>query len=652
MSDRRCRRTSPACASCAASRSRSASASASRTPTRATSTRASRSRACAARWGRSMGAVERGRRPRLLLVRRHAPPPRRGDGGISRGEFFAFWLALRAHDLADDRARLRAVASSSAGAPASRACKEIFDAVPEVAGRPARRRPRRVGGALSVQRPLVRATATRKVVDDVSFDVPPGQSLAIVGRTGSGKTHARDAPRAPPADAARAPCSSTASTSAICRSRRCARRIGYAQQDAFLFSTTVSRNVGFALDEPDAPEAHGRASATRRARRRCSRRRSVSPRGSTPSSASAACSSRAGRGSASPSRARSCGSRRSSSSTIRSRAVDAKTEAAILDAIERQAAAAHRASSSRIASPRRRAATASSCSTRAQSSSAGTHDELVRGGGLYAALRRGAEDGERARGARRSRRSSRCRRRRGRRRERAAGRERGAPTAKRRRGRAPQQALKAFHEEERARQGATTRACCGVSGRSCGRTRRYLVVSLALLVVMRGLSLVRPLVMGDVVAPGRGAATARRSSATASCSRRSSSSRRRSRSCRCTRCRSPARARWPICATHVFRFFQRAAARATSTGRRSAASSRAPPTTSTRIERAVRVGRAQRDRRSRLARRHRRHDARRSTGACRSSRSLALPVVGLIVELRAQARRATRSATSARRPRA
>src|SRR5581483_2209980 len=31
--------------------------------------------------------------------------------------------------------------------------------------------------------------------------------------------------------------------------------IGYAQQDAFLFSTTVSRNIGFALDDPDTPEA-------------------------------------------------------------------------------------------------------------------------------------------------------------------------------------------------------------------------------------------------------------------------------------------------------------------------------------------------------------------------------------------------------------
>ena len=34
--------------------------------------------------------------------------------------------------------------------------------------------------------------------------------------------------------------------------------IGYAQQDAFLFSTTVSRNIGFVLPEPDAPEVQER----------------------------------------------------------------------------------------------------------------------------------------------------------------------------------------------------------------------------------------------------------------------------------------------------------------------------------------------------------------------------------------------------------
>ena len=34
--------------------------------------------------------------------------------------------------------------------------------------------------------------------------------------------------------------------------------IGYAQQDAFLFSTTVQRNVGFSLDDPDSTESLAR----------------------------------------------------------------------------------------------------------------------------------------------------------------------------------------------------------------------------------------------------------------------------------------------------------------------------------------------------------------------------------------------------------
>jgi ATP-binding cassette subfamily B protein len=87
----------------------------------------------------------------------------------------------------------------------------------------------------------------------VSFSVPAGKSLAIVGRTGSGKSTiavllARLLPTPKgtvlldgqdvcdlPIDTVRA-------------------SIGYAQQDAFLFSTTVSRNVGYALSSPDSPE--------------------------------------------------------------------------------------------------------------------------------------------------------------------------------------------------------------------------------------------------------------------------------------------------------------------------------------------------------------------------------------------------------------
>jgi ATP-binding cassette subfamily B multidrug efflux pump len=94
----------------------------------------------------------------------------------------------------------------------------------------------------------------RTVLDDVSFELPAGGSLAIVGRTGSGKTtlsvllaRLQPTPRGSvfldgvdvcdlPLDAVR-------------------QTIGYAQQNAFLFSTTVARNIGFSLDEPDEPES-------------------------------------------------------------------------------------------------------------------------------------------------------------------------------------------------------------------------------------------------------------------------------------------------------------------------------------------------------------------------------------------------------------
>jgi ATP-binding cassette, subfamily B, multidrug efflux pump len=88
------------------------------------------------------------------------------------------------------------------------------------------------------------------VLDDVSFVVPAGGSLAIVGRTGSGKSTlatllARLLPTPPGTvfvddfDVCDLPVITTRAN------------IGYAQQDAFLFSTTVARNVGFSLDTPE-----------------------------------------------------------------------------------------------------------------------------------------------------------------------------------------------------------------------------------------------------------------------------------------------------------------------------------------------------------------------------------------------------------------
>jgi len=128
----------------------------------------------------------------------------------------------------------------------------IYDAVPDVQSGelPA---PARVLGAIRVEH-LSFKYGDRTVVDDVSFSVPAGGSLAIVGRTGSGKSTIavllarllptpRGAVFLDGADVCDLPIETVRAG------------IGYAQQDAFLFSTTVSRNIGFALDDPDSPES-------------------------------------------------------------------------------------------------------------------------------------------------------------------------------------------------------------------------------------------------------------------------------------------------------------------------------------------------------------------------------------------------------------
>jgi ATP-binding cassette subfamily B protein len=92
------------------------------------------------------------------------------------------------------------------------------------------------------------------VLDDVRFTVPAGGSLAIVGRTGSGKsTLAMLLARLLPTPAGTVFIDGCDVCELPLHTVRTA--IGYAQQDAFLFSTTVARNIGFALDDPDSPAA-------------------------------------------------------------------------------------------------------------------------------------------------------------------------------------------------------------------------------------------------------------------------------------------------------------------------------------------------------------------------------------------------------------
>jgi ATP-binding cassette subfamily B protein len=130
--------------------------------------------------------------------------------------------------------------------------QEVFDARPDTVDGPL------PAGSVASARLTVShlsfGYADHAVLEDVSFTLEPGQSLAIVGRTGSGKsTLATLLARLQPTprgsvflgghDVCDLPLATLRGT------------IGYSQQSAFLFSTTVGRNVGYALDQPDSSEA-------------------------------------------------------------------------------------------------------------------------------------------------------------------------------------------------------------------------------------------------------------------------------------------------------------------------------------------------------------------------------------------------------------
>jgi ATP-binding cassette subfamily B multidrug efflux pump len=133
--------------------------------------------------------------------------------------------------------------------------REILDAKPEVGEVP----DAAIAdgpGELAVK-DLGFAYGDRVVLDGVSLEVPAGGSLAVIGPTGSGKsTLAALLPRLLPTPPGTVSLDGKDVTEIALRSLR--DRVGYAQQEPFLFSTTVERNLKLALDDPDAPDARAR----------------------------------------------------------------------------------------------------------------------------------------------------------------------------------------------------------------------------------------------------------------------------------------------------------------------------------------------------------------------------------------------------------
>jgi ATP-binding cassette subfamily B multidrug efflux pump len=306
----------------------------------------------------------------ILLLTDHA------HGGITKGDFFAFNLAL---------ARMTwpiiALGFAYSILQRGRACfdrlKEIFDTEPEIkdVGTAAAK-----DGALEV-RGLSFAYGKNEVLKDVTFDVARGRSLAIVGRTGSGKATLaqllvrllptpRGSVRIGGVDVCELP---------LAELRK---RLGYAQQDAFLFSTTVSRNIGFSIDDPDAPEAMEKIRAAAREAQVLQEALELPEQFDTVVGERGVQLS---------------GGQRQRIALARAlaweppilllddplSAVDAKTEAAILEAIERQA------QKRTIVLVTHRVAAAARCDEiivldEGRIIARGTHDELVRKEGLYA----------------------------------------------------------------------------------------------------------------------------------------------------------------------------------------------------------------------------------------------------------------------------
>jgi ATP-binding cassette, subfamily B, multidrug efflux pump len=300
------------------------------------------------------------------------------EGGVTRGDFFAFWSAYgrMTWPMVALGFSISIVQRGRAGY--SR-LKEIFDAVPEVTDGPLPE-PKVVKGAIVV-RGLDFAYGDHKVVDNVSFEVPAGKSLAIVGRTGSGKsTVAMLLARLLPTPRGAV----SIDGNDVCDLPLSAVRkaIGYAQQDAFLFSTTVARNIGFCLDDPESEEGAARI-------RDASREAQVLEEAlGLPEQFDTVVGERG---------VQLSGGQKQRIALARAlvrepkvlvlddplSAVDAKTESAILDAIERQA------QSRTVVLVTHRVAAASRCDQivvldEGHVLETGTHDELVASGGLYA----------------------------------------------------------------------------------------------------------------------------------------------------------------------------------------------------------------------------------------------------------------------------
>ncbi len=179
------------------------------------------------------------------------------SGSLSIGSFFAFnfllamlVMPLRMLGMWIGQA-VRAVASGER-------IFEVLDEPEEIADRPDARPLRPGPGALRFENVDFAYEPGRFVLEGIDLDVEPGRTVALIGRTGSGKTTlASLVPRFYDATSGRVLVDGVDVRDLERRSLR--REIGVIAQDPFLFSASVRDNIAFGV--PDAPHEAVEAAA-------------------------------------------------------------------------------------------------------------------------------------------------------------------------------------------------------------------------------------------------------------------------------------------------------------------------------------------------------------------------------------------------------
>jgi len=179
------------------------------------------------------------------------------SGQLSFGELIAFYTYLLQLVLPIRRGGWLVAMGSRASASAERIF-EILDTPVEVQDRPAAVAVPAITGRVEFQDVSCAYFPGRPVLEHVNLTVEPGQTLALVGGTGSGKTTiANLIPRFYDVSSGRVLIDGLDVRDVQLQSLR--RQIGIVQQETRLFAISIRENIAFGV--PDATDAQVRAAA-------------------------------------------------------------------------------------------------------------------------------------------------------------------------------------------------------------------------------------------------------------------------------------------------------------------------------------------------------------------------------------------------------